>query len=160
MTNKILATTGLDSKRVSPVVEALADLLANYQVYYSNLRGFHWNVRGPQFYVLHEQFEKMYNDVAEKVDEIAERLLQWGGKPENRYSEYLKVPEVEEQSELISQNDMLANVMDTTRCLIKKERMVASLASEADDEVTVDLMVGYLAAQEKEVWMLSAYLSE
>lgn len=160
MTNKIFATTGLDSRRVSPVVEALADLLANYQVYYSNLRGFHWNVRGSQFYVLHEQFEKMYNEVAEKVDEIAERLLQLGEKPENRYSEYLKVSEVEEQSELSSQNDILANVMDTIRRLIEKERAIVSLVSEADDEVTADLMVGYLAAQEKDVWMLSAYLSE
>ena len=36
----------LDEKKVSHVVVALNQLLADYQVFYANLRGLHWNVKG------------------------------------------------------------------------------------------------------------------
>ena len=35
---------GLDSENAQQVVNLLNELLANYQIYYQNLRGFHWNV--------------------------------------------------------------------------------------------------------------------
>lgn len=43
---------GLDSENAQQVVNLLNELLANYQIYYQNLRGFHWNVRGNRFFVL------------------------------------------------------------------------------------------------------------
>ncbi len=156
----ILQLTGLNEQNVAPVVKGLAGLLADMQVYYSNLRGFHWNIRGSQFFVLHEQFEKMYDDMAEKIDEVAERLLQLGAKPENRFSEYLKVSDVKEQHELYSSEETLANVTKTLQQLMAKERAIAEVAGEASDEVTVDLMVGFLSEQEKLVWMLSAYAAK
>ena len=52
-------------------------MLADLQVFYSNLRGFHWNVKGHGFFVLHSKYEELYNDAAEKVDEVAERILNW-----------------------------------------------------------------------------------
>ena len=61
---------GLDSENAQQVVNLLNELLANYQIYYQNLRGFHWNVRGNRFFVLHAKFEELYNDAIEKVDEI------------------------------------------------------------------------------------------
>ena len=66
---------GLDGNKVQPVVKGLAQLLADYQVFYTNLRGLHWNVKGNRFFGLHAKYEELYNDAAEKVDEIAERLL-------------------------------------------------------------------------------------
>ena len=49
---------GLDSENAQQVVNLLNELLANYQIYYQNLRGFHWNVRGNRFFVLHAKFEE------------------------------------------------------------------------------------------------------
>ena len=46
--------------------------------------------------MLHEHYEHLYNDTANKVDEVAERILQLGERPENRYSEYLKVSKLQE----------------------------------------------------------------
>ena len=78
----------LDASAVSNVVASLKQLLADYQVFYTNLRGFHWNIKGHGFFVLHGKFEDMYNNAAEKVDELAERILMLGGEPENKFSEY------------------------------------------------------------------------
>jgi starvation-inducible DNA-binding protein len=59
----------------------LNDLLANYQILYTNVRGFHWNVRGEKFFELHVKFEELYDDLIIKIDEIAERILTLGYNP-------------------------------------------------------------------------------
>ena len=68
---KTLDYIHLDASAVSNVVASLKQLLADYQVFYTNLRGFHWNIKGHGFFVLHGKFEDMYNNAAEKVDELA-----------------------------------------------------------------------------------------
>ena len=82
---KTLDYIHLDAVAAGKVVEALQQLLADYQVFYTNLRGFHWNIKGHGFFVLHSKFEDMYNDAAEKVDELAERILMLGGVPVNKF---------------------------------------------------------------------------
>ena len=67
---KTLEFIKLNESGANNVVASLQQLLADFQVYYTNLRGFHWNIKGHNFFVLHSQFEKMYDDTAEKVDEI------------------------------------------------------------------------------------------
>ena len=96
---KTLNYIKLNESGVANVVSALHQLLADFQVYYTNLRGLHWNIKGHGFFVLHEKFESMYDDAAEKVDEIAERILMLGGVPENKFSEYLKVAKIKEVSD-------------------------------------------------------------
>ena len=75
---KRLEVLGLNEKKVENIVNELSVLMADFQVFYSNLRNFHWNVKGHGFFVLHSKYEELYNDAAEKVDEIAERILQLG----------------------------------------------------------------------------------
>ena len=65
---KRLEILGLNEKKVENVVNELSVLLADFQVFYSNLRNFHWNVKGHGFFVLHSKYEELYNDAAEKVD--------------------------------------------------------------------------------------------
>ena len=48
----------MDTK--TEIANELNSLLANYQIYYQNLRGFHWNIQGRNFFELHEKFEELY----------------------------------------------------------------------------------------------------
>ena len=154
---KTLDYLHLNEKKVADVVSALHQLLADFQVHYTNLRGFHWDIKGHGFFVLHGKFEDMYNDAAEKVDEIAERILMLGGVPVNKFSEYLKVARVKEVSGVSCGDEALENILNTYGQFIAEERKLLSLASEAGDEATVALMSDYLKEQEKLVWMLVAY---
>lgn len=154
---KTLDYLHLDASAANKVAEALQQLLADYQVFYTNLRGFHWNIKGHGFFVLHGKFEEMYNDVAEKVDELAERILMLGGVPVNKFSEYLQVARVKEVSGVSCGDEALENILNTYGHFIGEERKLLSLASEAGDESTVALMSDYLKEQEKLVWMLVAY---
>jgi starvation-inducible DNA-binding protein len=73
-TNRI----GLNTELSNSLVTELNTLLANYQLYYQNLRGFHWNIKGDAFFTLHLKFEELYGDAVLKIDEIAERCLRLG----------------------------------------------------------------------------------
>ena len=157
---KTLNYIKLNEKEVSSVVASLQQLLADFQVYYTNLRGSHWNIKGHGFFVLHSKFEELYNDAAEKVDELAERVLMLGGTPANKFSEYLKVAKVKEVDGVSNADEALSNILETYSYLIAEERKLLSLASEVNDEVTVALMSDYLKEQEKMVWMLVAYNSK
>lgn len=156
--SNVLNVTGLDQSKLAPVSAALAELLASFQVYYTNLRGYHWHVKGPQFFQLHSAFETMYDKAAEKVDELAERLLQLGVQPENRFSVLIGQSKIKETTLLTEPKAIIAEIVDNYRVLIALERAALELADEAGDEVTVALLGDFLREQEKDAWMLSAYL--
>lgn len=158
MKNSIFSITGLNSKDLKDVVAGLEALLASYQVYYNNLRGYHWHVRGPLFYQLHEQFEKWYDATAEKIDEIAERLLQLEATPENRMSVLIGQSKIKETTQMTDASQILPEILENYKVLMALERETLNAAAEAGDEVTVGLMGDFLAEQEKEIWMLTAYL--
>jgi len=156
---KTLDYLHLDTNGTTKVVNSLQQLLADFQVFYTNLRGFHWNIKGHSFFTLHSKFEEMYDDTAEKVDEIAERILMLGGEPANKFSDYLKLSQVKEVSGVSCGEEAVKNILDTYSLLIAEERSILALASEIGDEVTVSLLNDYLTEQEKLVWMLVAYMN-
>ena len=75
-----------------------------------------------------------------KADQIAERILMLGGKPENRFSEYLRVAKVKEVSGVTRGDEAIGHILTTYSYLIGEERKLLELASEAGDEATVALM--------------------
>lgn len=150
----------LDKKGILPVVKELQKLLADIQVFYTNLRGFHWNVTGKQFYMLHEKFEEIYNDMNDKADEVAERILMLGHTPANNYSDYLKISGIKEVSGKSDGKEIIKIILDSFKILINSERSVLEKAAQVNDEVTVAMMSDYLKEQEKTVWMLVATLKD
>ena len=141
------------------MVEKLNVLLANYQVFYQNLRGFHWNISGPSFFELHAKFEELYTNANLAVDEIAERILTLEGHPLHTFSDYLDLSSVKPAKDLKTAKDTVGTTISNMKTLIELEREILDLAGEANDEGTDALMSDYIRAQEKTVWMLRAYNS-
>ena len=125
---KTLDYIKLNESGVNNVVASLQQLLADFQIYYTNLRGFHWNIKGHDFFVLHSKFEDLYNDAAEKVDEIAERILMLGGTPANKFSDYLKMANINEVDRVSNGEKALENILETYSHLIGEERKLLSIA--------------------------------
>ena len=157
---KTLDLLGLDEKKVQNVVNELSVLLADLQVFYSNLRNFHWNAKGHGFFVLHSKYEELYDDAADKVDEVAERILQLGSTPESRFSIYLQTAEIKEADVVSCGKEAVDLLLDYYKTLIARERRIIELASDAKDDTTVSLMSDFLKEQEKTVWMLVATKSQ
>lgn len=149
---------GLVIKESKVLVEKLNDLLANYQIYYQNLRNFHWNVTGQNFFELHAKFEELYNTANETVDETAERILTLGARPLSSYQEYIEKAKIEEANEIVDPTKMVETVRENINTLLELERETLEAAAAVGDEGTVSLMSDYITTKEKVVWMLSAYL--
>jgi len=149
---------GIEKEKANQLVETLNDLLANYQLFYQNLRGFHWNIKGKDFFELHLKFEEFYNDSILKVDEIAERVLTLDGTPLHTFEDYLALSEIKSAKGLFNGNESVSKIMSYFSILIQKERVILDLAADANDEGTVSLMSDYLSQTEKTMWMLKSYL--
>jgi len=149
---------GLDQKKSEVLAVELNDLLANYQIFYQNLRGFHWNITGRKFFELHLKFEELYNDAVIKVDEIAERVLTLGGTPLHTFEDYLSVATIQSVKSDTVDESAVQDVIENFGILIKKERQILSLASETEDEGTQSLMSDYITETEKMLWMLSSFI--
>ena len=149
---------GIDQREAAQLSEQLNKLLANYQVFYQNLRGFHWNIEGQSFFELHTKFEELYTEANMNVDAIAERILTLGFTPLHTFDQYLENASIKPAKDVRSAEDTVGTTINNLSILIALERKILELASEASDEGTVDLMSEYINAQEKLTWMLSAYL--
>jgi starvation-inducible DNA-binding protein len=150
---------GIDLEKATKLSRKLNGLLANYQLFYQNLRGLHWNIKGKEFFELHLKFEELYEDAVIKVDEIAERILTLEGEPFHTFSDYLQSAEIKEEKSIVNGNQGIQIIINNYKVLIAKERAILSLASTADDEGTVSLMSDYISQTEKTLWMLNSYMS-
>jgi starvation-inducible DNA-binding protein len=151
-------TIGLHEGSASQLAEKLNELLANYQIFYMNVRGYHWNVKGPQFFELHAKFEELYTDLLTKVDEVAERILTLGHQPVHAYSDYVTMSRIAEDKNVTDGEACVRGTLQGFQTLIELQRELLSLASDADDEGTAAQAGDYIREQEKTVWMLNAYL--
>jgi starvation-inducible DNA-binding protein len=149
---------GLDTSKSTEIAQKLNDLLANYQVFYMNTRGFHWNIKGEKFFELHLKFEELYNDLLLKVDELAERVLTLGEEPTHSFSDYLLQAEIKEVKQASGASETVQSVLNAFKTLLVKQRTILEIASEAGDEGTSALMSDYIREQEKLVWMYSAFI--
>jgi len=149
---------GIDQDKAEQLCVMLNGLLADYQIFYQNLRGFHWNIKGKDFFELHLKFEEYYNDAVVKVDEIAERVLTLEGEPLHTYTDFLISSEIREEKRVFKGTDCIDVIVKNFSILILKERKILKVASEANDEGTVSLMSDYISQTEKTLWMLNSYL--
>lgn len=152
-------TIGINQQAAEKLATQLNELLANYQLYYQNLRSFHWNISGPGFFELHVKFEELYDIANTSIDEIAERILTLEATPLHTFSDYLNTSTIKEVKGLTTANETVNAVIDNLGTLLSIEREILKNAADIDDEGTVSMISDYIKAQEKDVWMLRAYLS-
>ncbi len=153
-----LNAIGLNIGKTENLAVKLNFLLANYSVFYQNVRGYHWNIKGDKFFELHLKFEELYDDLRLKIDEIAERILTLGYTPEHNYSAYLTTSQVTESQQVSDGTEGVRAILEAFKTIIILQRELLELSADANDEGTNALMSDYIRAQEKLVWMYSAFL--
>ncbi len=148
---------GLEQNAIASTAKELNYLLANYHLYYQNLRNFHWNIQGENFFELHAQFESLYNDALQKIDAIAERILTLRHRPLSCFSDYISQSEIDESHQVDSDEAMIKIILENHRILIINMRRIMALAADCSDEGTIDMIGGFLENLEKKSWMLDAW---
>ncbi len=151
---------GLDQDATTELAQKLNNLLANYTVFYMNVRGYHWNIKGEKFFELHAKFEEHYDDLFLKIDEIAERILTLGHTPLHSYTAFLQNSEIKAQENISEGQQCVEQIVEAMSTLISKQRTLLEISAKADDEGTNALMSDYVREQEKLLWMYRSFLGK
>lgn len=140
------------------IANGLNNLLANYQVFYQNLRGFHWNIQGKHFFELHVKFEELYNDAAVKVDEVAERVLTIGHTPLHSFQDYLDTATIVPAKNVHQGEEAVARIVENLTLLVNQQKELRIEAEESGDTTTGDMLAAFIEEQQKTLWMFNAWL--
>ena len=156
----IFNSLGLDANKAKALASDLNTLLANFQIYYQNLRGIHWNIKGKRFFDLHVKFEELYTDANIKVDMIAERILTLGETPLHTFEDYASKAKVPVGKNVSIDDEAVRLIVNSLTELLKIERDLLEKSGNANDEGTNSMMSDFITEQEKTVWMMKAWLNE
>lgn len=138
------------------VNQKLAILLADTYALYLKTQNYHWHVVGPQFKTLHELFETQYQDLAEAVDEIAERLRILGEEAPATFKALDGLKKIKDGNSKLDANQMVTELGEDHRILVKDLYAVLALAQKHGDEGTINLLGDRIEDHQKAAWMLNA----
>lgn len=158
-TNK-LNQIGLEEKNSKELAKKLNILLANYSIFYQNIRGYHWNLKGSRFFELHSKFEELYGNLYLKIDEIAERIATLGYIANHNFSDYRVESKIAEKTLVSDCKVATMDILNSFKTILTLQREILSLADEMGDEGTYNLISDAIIEQEKTVWMYSASIEE
>lgn len=146
---------GVVEEKRAEVAQHLSNFLATTYTLYMKTLYYHWNVTGHQFHSLHDLFEGQYDDLHEAGDHIAERIRALGHFTPGTFSAYLENSAIKEDEHLPEDaTKMVENLLIDNETASKQARKVLEIAEEAQDEVTVDMMVERMSIHDEAAWML------
>ena len=149
---------GLPETQRLQIADGLGRVLADTWVLYAKTHGFHWNVTGPMFNTLHLMFEGQYNELWTALDEIAERIRALGCKAPFGSSTYSGLASIGDAQGVPEAMAMVRELVEGHEAVARTIRSVFTLADDANDQPTADLLTQRLQIHEKTAWMLRSLL--
>ena len=149
---------GIDERNRAAIADGLARVLADSYTLYLKTHNFHWNVVGPMFNTLHLMFEAQYTELAQAVDLIAERIRALGHPAPGSYSQFGALSTIKEETGVPDANEMIRQLVEGQEAVVRTARGAFSVAEEANDQPTADLLTQRMEIHEKNAWMLRSLL--
>jgi len=152
--------TGISAEQRGAIVQSLSRLLADTYVLYLKTHSFHWNVEGPMFQTLHQMFMDQYTETWNAIDLIAERIRSLGEYAPGTYREYARLTRIKETEGVPRAEEMVRLLIDGQEAVVRTAREALSVADEANDQPTLDLLTQRMQVHEKNAWMLRSLLKK
>lgn len=152
--------TGISAEQRGAIVQGLSRLLADTYVLYLKTHSFHWNVEGPMFQTLHQMFMEQYTETWNAVDLIAERIRSLGEYAPGTYREYARLTRIKETEAVPRAEEMVRLLIEGQEAVVRTAREALSVADEANDQPTLDLLTQRMQVHEKNAWMLRSLLKK
>ncbi|WP_438434553.1 Dps family protein [Gorillibacterium sp. sgz500922] len=146
------------ASKTKDVVGVLNQQVANLTVLYTKLHHYHWYVTGENFFELHVKLEELYDYATEKMDEVAERILALQGNPVSTLKESLSISTIKEAKGGEAPKEMVQAVVADFEQLVSELKEGITIAEEAEDDSTADILIGTITDLQKHAWMLRSYL--
>lgn len=151
--------SGIAQADTKVMAKALSGALADCFTLYLKTLGVHWNVVGASFYSLHKLTEAQYQDLDVAIDEIAERIRALGHIAPASFGDFAKHSVLDSSKTISSADEMIHSLIADNEAISKRMREFVSVAAEADDVFTADMLTARIGKHEQNAWMLRAIVS-
>ena len=152
---RLQTQTDLSGNAIPEIAEALNGLVADSYALYTKTKNFHWHVSGPHFRDYHLLFDEQATEIFNTIDELAERVRKLGAKTIHSIGEIAKLQSIKDNDkDFVSPGDMLLELMDDNKKVIKRMRAAHEIADEHDDVATASILENFIDAAEKRNWCL------
>ncbi len=149
---------GIDAKNREQIATSLSKVQADTYTLYLKTHNYHWNVTGPMFQTLHLMFEQHYNELALAVDAVAERIRALGFPAPGTYRQFASLSSIKEEDGIPKAPDMIRLLVEGHEAVARTARASFTIAADANDQPTCDLLTQRMQIHEKTAWMLRSLL--
>src|SRR4051812_8016966 len=147
--------TNLASNAVGEISGALTLLLADMFALYVKTKNFHWHVSGPHFRDYHLMLDEQGDQIFAATDPIAERVRKIGGTTLRSIGQISRQKRVlDNDADFVTPLDMLAELRDDNRALVRAVRVAHDLCKTYGDVATTSLVEVWIDETERRAWFL------
>lgn len=151
---------GISEAHREKIADGLSRVLSETYTLYLKTQNYHWNVTGPMFHSLHTLFEQQYTEMIPAIDTIAERMRALGVLVPASFEEFSKRTSIKSGSGDTKDMEMVKQLVEGNEAVIQAARKTLTVADEAHDDPTVDMLTARLEVHEKTAWMLRSTLEK
>jgi len=152
---RLSTQTDLSGNAIPEIAEALNSLAADSYALYTKTKNFHWHVSGPHFRDYHLLFDEQASEIFATVDDLAERVRKLGARTIHSIGEIAKLQTIKDNNkDFVSPSDMLKELMEDNKTVIRAMRKAHEIADKHDDVATASILENFIDAAEKRNWFL------
>jgi len=152
---RLATQTDLSGNAVPEIAEALNGLVADSFALYTKTKNFHWHVSSPHFRDYHLLFDEQAAEIFASIDDLAERVRKIGARTVHSVGEIARLSSIKDNDkDFVSPADMLAELMNDNKHVIKRMRDAHEIADKHDDVATASILENFIDAAEKRNWFL------
>lgn len=100
-------------------------------------------------------FDEQASEIFASIDDLAERVRKLGAKTIHSVSEIAQLQSIKDNNkDYVSPEDMLTELMNDNKHIIKRMRNAHAVADKHDDVATASILENFIDAAEKRNWFL------
>jgi starvation-inducible DNA-binding protein len=151
-----LATpSDIEHQAVLEITAALNSLLADLFAIYLKTKNFHWHMSGPHFHDYHLLLDDHGEQIFAMTDDVAERVRKIGGTTIRSIGQISRLQRIaDNDAEYVTPVDMLSELREDERSLVRSMRAVHALCDDAGDVATASLLENWIDQSQRRIWFL------
>src|ERR1700761_6532512 len=153
--SRLATQTDLSGNAVPEIAEALNGLVADSFALYTKTKNFHWHVSGPHFRDYPLLLDVQAAEIFATIDDLAERVRKLGARTIHSIGEIAKLQSIKDNDkDFVSPGDMLKELMEDNKAVIKRMRAAHDVADKHEDVATASILENFIDQAEKRNWFL------
>jgi starvation-inducible DNA-binding protein len=123
-------------------------LLANYQVFLMNVKGYLWNLNAKESIELNQLLASLKSHLILKIEAIEYHIISLDKIPSHRFDGYVIVSDVKPARVLNDSYVACEDIVKSFEQILKKQRVIVRMSREANEHHSEEIINNYILEQE------------